>query len=104
VRVSDHLAAARRRVASEQEKLLRTLVASGAAPPGFDLSRVKTQAAALRQKRKGAVAAAAPDLVAELDRTWDEVFDSYAQQHPLTSSQRLSDAATFRRWLRRRTK
>jgi hypothetical protein len=100
--MSDPLAAARQRVEAEQAQLLRALVASGGAPPGFDLPTLMTQAAALRQKRKRMMAITAPDLVAKLDLAWDEVFECYARQHPPATSRRLTDAATFRRWLRRR--
>ena len=99
--MSESLDKARHRVGAAQVSLIRALVAGGPPPPGFDRHRIDVQAEALRRKRSRSAAAALPDLRVRLGADWDRAFDEYARAHPLESSQRRSDAALFRSWLRR---
>lgn len=99
------VAAARRRLAEAQTRLLAALVAGAQPPPGFDPERVRVQAGALVGKRREVVAKVAPALVDDLvDRVgrqrFVELFAEYARAHPRPAEGARADAAAFAEYLR----
>jgi hypothetical protein len=77
------LAENRRRLAAEQGRLLRALAGEGPAPAGFDPSRLRASAAALRRKRARAAARAWPGLARALGEEFETRFTDFAARTPL---------------------
>ncbi|GGP73250.1 hypothetical protein [Saccharothrix coeruleofusca] len=89
----------RDRLAAAQAELLRALLAGGEPPAGFDRDRLRIEARALLNKRRGIVAALRPDLVEALGERFRPLFDDYARAHPRREGTRMrQDAAAFAEW------
>ncbi|MEJ2853034.1 MULTISPECIES: hypothetical protein [unclassified Saccharothrix] len=89
----------RERLAAQQGELLRALLGDGEPPSGFDQERLRVEARALLNKRRGIVAALRPDLADVLGDRFRPLFDSYARAHPRQAGTRFrEDAAAFADW------
>jgi hypothetical protein len=93
----------RERLAAEQAALVRSLVAGGPVPDGFDPDRVRATAAALARKRAREVARVWPALAADLGDSFTDRFVAYAAGRPSpTPGGALADGLAFARDLARR--
>jgi hypothetical protein len=91
----------RDRLAEAQAELLRALLAGGRPPAGFDPARLRTEANALRAKRRNVVAMLEPEACADLDDRFVPLFNDYAAAHPKPTSVRARhDARAFVDWAR----
>lgn len=89
-------AAARARLAADQQALLAALVTGGEPPAGFDAQRVRIQAGALLAKRTRVAAHHHPWLAAALGSHYAAAFAGYAAVHPLPAGgTSRTDAASF---------
>lgn len=89
----------RERLAAQQAELLRALLGDGAPPPGFDADRLRVEARALLNKRRGIVAVLRPDVADALGEKFRPLFDAYARAHPRQAGSRArEDAAAFAEW------
>ncbi len=89
----------RERLAAAQAELLHALLGDGEPPAGFDPERLRVEAQALRNKRRGIVAMLRPDVADELGDRFRPLFDTYARTHPRHEGTRFrEDAATFAEW------
>lgn len=96
-------AEARARLAAQQAALVTALMAGGAPPAGFDVTRLRAAADSLARKRAGAVARAWAGLARALGRRFGELFTAYAEMSPLPrEGGPLADGRAFARWLARR--
>ena len=93
--MSAGLESARDSLARDQYAVLATLVAGGAAPPGFDAQRLATQADALVWKRRDVVARLRPDLVAAAGPDFARLFLVYGRRHPRPAAGSWADTAAF---------
>jgi len=90
----------RAELARRQAELVSALVGEEAAPPGFDGSRVRTAAAALRAKRSNAIAKAWPQLARALGPEFQSVVEQHVRRMPSApSSGPPGDGRTLAAWL-----
>ena len=93
----------RERLAADQAKLVRALVAAGPVPPGFRSERVEATALSLARKRARLVQRARPLLAAARGDAWRDEFVAWALDHPLPPAGGVAaDAQAFGRVLMRR--
>ncbi|GAA1342894.1 hypothetical protein GCM10009660_30800 [Catellatospora bangladeshensis] len=89
----------RDRLAAAQAELLRALLGDGEPPAGFDPDRLRVEARALLNKRRGIVAALRPEVADALGERLRPLFDGYARAHPRRAGSRArEDAAAFAEW------
>ena len=89
----------RESLAAQQTELLRALLGDGAPPAGFDPERLRVEARALLNKRRGIVAMLRPDVADALGERFRPLFDTYARAHPRQAGSRArEDAAAFAEW------
>ncbi|WP_216205591.1 hypothetical protein [Amycolatopsis aidingensis] len=94
---------ARQRLARQQAQLLRALLAGERPPPGFPAERLRTEAAALRAKRRRITEALRPDLAERLGERYRPLFEAYAAAHPRAEgTSARQDAENFAAWLETR--
>jgi len=89
--------------AAAQYALLAALTAGGQAPPGFDETRIRTQAHALLTKRQRVARAHHTWLADALGPGYTAAFTAYARAHPLPAGRTgHADAEAFETYLRDR--
>ncbi len=90
----------RQKLAAVQAGLAEALVRRGPLPAGFDAAQVQAAARSLARKRARAAARAWPMLGAALGQRFDELFQTYSQDHLLPrDGGPLADGRGFARWL-----
>ncbi|WP_433270461.1 hypothetical protein ACQPZF_09840 [Actinosynnema sp. CS-041913] len=89
----------RDRLAAAQAELLHALLGNGKPPEGFDPDRLRVEARALLNKRRGIVAMLRPDVADALGDRFRPLFADYARAHPRRAGSRArEDAAAFAEW------
>lgn len=83
-------------LAAAQADLLRALLTDGEVPEGFHPKRLRVEANALLNKRRGVAALLRPDIVDALGDRFRPLFDTCARAHPRASgSPARDDTAAF---------
>ncbi|MGN9840778.1 hypothetical protein ACTMTI_21915 [Nonomuraea sp. H19] len=98
----EELAAAQRRLAEAQGRLVAALVAGADLPEGFDRERMRAQAASLIAKRRGIVARIRPDAAIAAGADLAAEFAAYARSRSAPPPDYRTDADDFAAWLRER--
>lgn len=94
---------ARERLAAQQARLLRAVLANGDAPPRFDPRHLAIATATLRNKRRRIVGRLRPDLLETVGDRFAELFERYAAEYPKDEHTRARvDADRFGTWLAER--
>ncbi|GAA3038508.1 hypothetical protein [Actinokineospora globicatena] len=89
----------REEVAAAQGELLRSLLAGGSPPAGFDPGAIRVEAAALLGKRRRIVREIDPGTAEELGDRFAELFAEYALANPRRDGSRFrEDAVAFAAW------
>ncbi|MFG1703900.1 hypothetical protein ACFLIM_11975 [Nonomuraea sp. M3C6] len=100
--MTDEMAAAQRRLAEAQGRLVAALVAGAEPPEGFDPERIRAQASSLVAKRRSVVARLRPDAAAAAGRDLAAEFAAYARSRSAPPPGYRTDADDFAAWLRER--
>ncbi len=92
-------ASQRARLAAEQARMVRSLVAGGVTPEGYDEGRIELTARALKRKRRQSLLRAWPSIEASLGATTREWLDRFFAARPsVPESGPWFDGAEFLIW------